>query len=211
MKQITQSYGVAGDQLFVAERLLPCCDPNCLETNTNVATCNTREEARGQATNNTLRALGCIPALECTSSNRNLDLIFALVPKNTRSGSRHRFACLEAASRWCLRKLGRQGARFARRRSRFHPLTPHLARSNLSTAFALAQPAAKAFQDKNSSEKRYPPQERHLPSGEPLRLELHRSASGNHSGHPANIGEDAKSTAGITRIDQILFVKGILN
>jgi hypothetical protein len=31
--------------------------------------------------------------------------------------------------------MGRQGARFARRRSRFHPLTPHLAQKQLSRGF----------------------------------------------------------------------------
>ena len=57
MKQFTQSYCVAGDQVLVADRL--CCDPNCLETSANVATCNMCEEAKAQAT-----------------SKRNLDLIF---------------------------------------------------------------------------------------------------------------------------------------
>jgi hypothetical protein len=57
VKQITQSYDVAGDQVFVADRL--CCDPNCLETSANVAPRNICEESRGQAT-----------------SKRNLGLIF---------------------------------------------------------------------------------------------------------------------------------------
>ncbi|OYU75371.1 MAG: hypothetical protein CFE32_14545 [Alphaproteobacteria bacterium PA3] len=58
---------------------------------------------------------------------------------------------LEPSDNSSCASLGGQGARCARR-SRFHPLTPHLALSNSKTAFASAQPAAKAFQVKSSKQ-----------------------------------------------------------
>ena len=44
--------------------------------------------------------------------------------------------CLRTGhTRWWARKMGRQEARFARRRSRFHPLTPHLAQEESRYGF----------------------------------------------------------------------------
>ncbi|AMS29421.1 hypothetical protein AEM38_08080 [Hyphomonadaceae bacterium UKL13-1] len=64
--------------------------------------------------------------------------------KITWNAFKHRSASLEAGWQWFLRTLWGQGARFARRRSRFHPLTPQLARQDSNIAFDEAEPAAKA-------------------------------------------------------------------
>ncbi|WP_192576263.1 hypothetical protein [Candidatus Phycosocius bacilliformis] len=47
-----------------------------------------------------------------------------------------RFACLEAARQFLLRKMGRQGVQSASPTREARPLTPHLARCNSITAFA---------------------------------------------------------------------------
>jgi hypothetical protein len=60
-----------------------------------------------------------------------------------------RFACLEAARQAFLRELGCQEVQSASPTREARLLTPHLARSNSSTAFVLAEPAAKAFQVEN--------------------------------------------------------------
>ncbi len=61
-----------------------------------------------------------------------------------------RFACLEAAREFFLRKLGCQGVKSTSSTREACPLTPHLARPNSNTAFAKAEPAAKAVQSGRS-------------------------------------------------------------
>ena len=58
------------------------------------------------------------------------------VSQITRNGSMHRSACLEARQQFLLRKLGSQGVKSTSSTRGARPLTPHLARSNSSTAFA---------------------------------------------------------------------------
>jgi hypothetical protein len=81
--------------------------------------------------------------MECTLVKQFPRLRMWGLSQMTRNGSMRRFAC--PAPQFFLRKMRGQGARYARRRSRFHLLTPHLALTNSNTAFAKAEPTAKAF------------------------------------------------------------------
>ena len=55
-----------------------------------------------------------------------------------------RFACLEAARQFLLRKLGSQEVKLASPTREACLLTPYLAHAPSNTAFAEAEPAAKA-------------------------------------------------------------------
>ncbi len=91
-------------------------------------------------------AIAIIPHFEYATVKKNLKwLRVKRSQKNTWNAFKHRSASLEAVLQSSLGKLWGQGARFARRRSRFYPLTPQLARQNSSIAFDEAEPAAKAF------------------------------------------------------------------
>ena len=56
-----------------------------------------------------------------------------------------RYAPLEAARQFLLRKLGSQGVQSASPTREARLLTPHLARPHSNKAFAKAEPVAKAF------------------------------------------------------------------
>ena len=60
-----------------------------------------------------------------------------------------RSACLEAARQFWLRKFGRQEVKSTSSTREARLLTPKFARSNSNTAFATAEPTAKAFRSKD--------------------------------------------------------------
>ncbi len=64
----------------------------------------------------------------------------------TWNGSRPHFACLEAAGQLLLRKILSQGVKSATPPREARPLTPNLARSNSTKAFAKAETVAKAVE-----------------------------------------------------------------
>jgi hypothetical protein len=63
---------------------------------------------------NALRAVRCIPLMECTLVKQILKSFKSVVSQMTRNGSMRRSACLEATRQLLLRKLGCQGARLWR-------------------------------------------------------------------------------------------------
>ncbi|MFY7759879.1 hypothetical protein [Aquidulcibacter sp.] len=75
---------------------------------------------------------------------QTLTLFKTDVSQMTRNGSMRRFACLEAIRQFLLRKLGSQEVKSAPPTREARLLTPHLARPNSNTAFAKAEPVAKA-------------------------------------------------------------------
>jgi hypothetical protein len=81
---------------------------------------------------NALRAVGCIPSMECTKVKENLDSACVCLSQMTRNGSMRRSACLEAIRQLSLRKLGSQGVKSTSSTREARPLTPHLARSNFT-------------------------------------------------------------------------------
>jgi hypothetical protein len=82
--------------------------------------------------------------MECTMVKQPQRSSMLGLSQSTWNGSMHRFACLEAAPKFLLRKLGSQGVQSASPTREARPLTPHLARPNSNTAFAKAELAAKA-------------------------------------------------------------------
>jgi hypothetical protein len=61
-----------------------------------------------KSSSNTLRAVECVPAMECTLVKQFLNSFMWGLSQMTRNGSMRRFACLEAAQQFLLRKLGCQ-------------------------------------------------------------------------------------------------------